>query len=180
MQWLFGLEWQLAVKQNYKEHIRTVAENGFFHMFTCCDSLRGYETPKFLLHDLHHHILSPEESVVLAERGNYPPPHVYLPLLGCFKARYQEEKRRIIDICWETNSGRQPDIWAQRLIGGLEDCGITRGWAYQKQYYGTHMRMSEIADSFFSILLDIQKYQPNLIAPDIDVIKDYEISKSER
>ena len=109
-----------------------MVDNGLFHILTYCGSLRGYKTPKVLLHNLCHHILSPEELAVLAERGNYFPPHVYLPLPGRFKARYQEEKRRIIDICWETNSGHQPDIWAQRLIGGLEDCGITRGWAYQK------------------------------------------------
>ena len=40
------------------------------------------------------------------------------------------------------------------------------------------MRMSEFADSFFSMLLYIQQDRPNLIAPDIDVINDYEISRS--
>ena len=45
MQRLLELDWQLAVKQNDKGSIRTAAENGSFHIFTYCGSLRGYETP---------------------------------------------------------------------------------------------------------------------------------------
>ena len=98
MQQLLELGWNLAVKQSNKEHIRTAAENGLFHNFTYCGSLRIYDSPKVLLRDLSHHIFSPEESVVLSEQGNYPPPHIYLPLLGNFKSRSQEEQRHIIDI----------------------------------------------------------------------------------
>ena len=74
MQRLLELGCQLAVKQKDKERIKKAAENDSFHIFTYCGSLRGYETPKVLLHDLCHHILSPEESLVFAEQGNYPPP----------------------------------------------------------------------------------------------------------
>ena len=42
------------------------------------------------------------------------------------------------------------------------------------------MQMSEFADSFFSMLLDIQKDRPDLIAHDIYVINDYGLSSSER
>ena len=45
--------------------------------------------------------------MVFAERGNYSLPHVSLPLMERFKARYQEEQHRIIDIYWETKSGLQ-------------------------------------------------------------------------
>ena len=41
------------------------------------------------------------------------------------------------------------------------------------------MRMSDFADIFFGILLDIHKDRPNIVAPDIDVINDYEILRSE-
>ena len=127
------------MKQKDKERIITAAENGSFHIFTYCGSLRGYKTTKVLLHDIHHHILYLEESVVLVERGNYSPPHVSLPLLGRFKARSREEQHQIIDICWETKSGLQPGIWAHILIGYLGDCGIAQGWAYNKQYDETQM-----------------------------------------
>ena len=133
-----------------------MVDNGLFHILNYCGSLRGYKTPKVLLHNLCHHILSPEELAVLAERGNYFPPHVYLPLPGRFKARYQEEKLRIIDIYWETKSVLQLGIWSHRLIGALNYCGIIQGWAYQKRCDGTQMRMSEFADNFFSMILDIE------------------------
>ena len=168
----------MTVKQNYKERIRTAAENDLFYIFTYFGSLRGYETPKVLLHDLRHHILSPEQLEVLAEQSNYYPTHVSLPPLRRFKDRSQEDQRRIIDIYWETKSGLQLGIWAHILIGALKYCGITRGWYYKKQSDGTQMIMSEFADSFFSLILDIQKDQPNLIAPAIDVINDYLISRS--
>ena len=64
---LLEFEWQLTVKQNNKERIRTTAENALFQIFTHCGSLRGYETPKVLLHYICHHILSLEESAVLVE-----------------------------------------------------------------------------------------------------------------
>ena len=35
--------------------------------------------------------------------------------------------------------------------------------------------MSEFADYFFSMILYIQKYLPNLISPDMYVINDYVI-----
>ena len=101
--------------------------------------MRGYETPKVLLHDIDPAILFPEESAVLAEQGKYTPPHVSLPLLGSFKARSQEDQCRIIYICWETKSCLQPVIWAHRLIGALDNCGITWDWAHQKQYNGTQI-----------------------------------------
>ena len=66
------------------------------------------------------------------------------------------------------------------MIGDLGDCGITQVWAYQKQSDGTQMQMYEFADSFFSMLLDIQKYRPNLIDTAINIINDYGLSRSER
>ena len=47
IQLLFEFKCQLTVKKNNKGHIRTAAENGSFHIFTYCRSLRRYETPKF-------------------------------------------------------------------------------------------------------------------------------------
>ena len=64
IQRLLELQWQLEVKQKDKERIITAAENGSFHIFTYCGSFRGYKTTKVLLHDIHHHILYLEESVV--------------------------------------------------------------------------------------------------------------------
>jgi hypothetical protein len=92
------LEWQADLKRNDKERISKAADNGSFHVFTHCGSLRGFETPKLLLRDLHHQTLSPEEYATDAWLGNYAPPRVSLSLRGRFKARSQEQQRHIIDI----------------------------------------------------------------------------------
>jgi hypothetical protein len=39
------LEWQAATARHDKERIRRATENGLFHVFTFCGSLRGFETP---------------------------------------------------------------------------------------------------------------------------------------
>ena len=168
------------MKQNAKVCIRTAAENGSFHVFTYCGILKGYETSKVLLHDILYQIVSSEESSVFAERGNHFPPHVSLPLLGRFNSGSKEDQCRVIDIFWETKSVLQPVIWAQICIVALMYHGITWGWSYQKQYDGIQMRMSDFADIFFSILLDIQQDRPYLIANDIYDINDCGLSMSER
>ena len=66
------------------------------------------------------------------------------------------------------------------MIGSLKYCGITRGWDDQKRYDGNQIVVSELADSFFSIILDIQQDRPDITALDIDVINNYVLSRSER
>ena len=56
----------MEVNQNNKERIRTAVDNVSIQNFTYCGSLRGYETPKFLLYDINHQISSPEESAMFA------------------------------------------------------------------------------------------------------------------
>ena len=58
MQRLLELEWQISVKQNYKECNRTAAENGSSKKFAYNGSLIEYETPQVILYDIHHQILS--------------------------------------------------------------------------------------------------------------------------
>jgi hypothetical protein len=133
-----------------------------------------------LIHDLRQQTLSPKESAVDAILGNYVLPRASLPLRGRFKARSQEIQRRGIDICWETKSGLQPRVSARRLIKALEKCGTEKGWACQKRADSTQMKMSEFAERFFELLQEIQRDRPDIIAPDIDVIEDYGLSRSER
>jgi hypothetical protein len=69
------LEWQAATARNDKECIRRATENGSFHVFMFCGSLRGFKAPNLLIHDLRQQTLSPEESAVDAILGNYVPHH---------------------------------------------------------------------------------------------------------
>jgi hypothetical protein len=135
---------------------------------------------KVVFRDLIDQTLSPEEALEDASRGNKTPPRVSLPLKGRFKARSPKVQRRIIDICWETKCGLKPGVWTRILIEALKECGISPGWAYQKKSSNIQLKMSDFAEFFFDLLLNIQSERPDLIAHDIDVQDDFGLSRSER
>jgi hypothetical protein len=51
--------WLEVNEENNWQEKRKAAENGAFFVWTYCGSLRGFETPKVLLHDLRQQIVSP-------------------------------------------------------------------------------------------------------------------------
>jgi hypothetical protein len=65
-----------------------------------------------------------------------------------------------------------------RIIDTLEKCGIRDGWVSQR--HGKQMRMSEFGSYVFDMLLEMQKDRPDLIHPDIDVLEDFGLARSER
>jgi hypothetical protein len=169
--------WLEVNEENDWQEKRKLAENGAFFVWTYCGSLRVFETPKVLLHDFRQQIVNPERANSMTLSGNKTLPHISLPLEGRFKARSQEIQRCVIDIAWETSSGMRPALWAVRIIDTLEKCGIRNGWVFQLN--GKHMRMSEFGPYFFDMLLEIQKDRPDLIHPDIDVLEDFGLARSE-
>jgi hypothetical protein len=109
--------------------------------------------------------------------GNKTLPHIALPLEGRFKARSQEIQRSIINIDWETSAGLRPGLWAVRIIDTLEKCGIRDGWVFQRSE--KQMRMSEFGPYLFDVLLEVQEDRPDLVHPDIDVLEDFGLARSE-
>ena len=77
--------WTSAVESRDTLETRCEADTGSFFILTYCDSLRGFKTPKVVLGDLKKQTLSPKESQENENCGNLVPPHVSLPLQGCFK-----------------------------------------------------------------------------------------------
>jgi hypothetical protein len=165
-------------KENYWQEKRKSAENGAFFVWNYCGSLRGFETPKILLHVLRQQIVYPERAKSMTLSGNKTLPHISLPLEGRFKARSQEIQRRIIDIAWEKSSGLKHGLWAMHIIDTLEKCGIRDGWVFQRN--GKQMRMSEFGPYFFDMLLEIQKDRQYLIHSDKDVLENFGLARSER
>jgi hypothetical protein len=155
LQSILEVRWVEVNDENDWQEKRKAAENGVFFVWTYCGSLRGFETPNVLLHDLRQQIVNPERAKSMTLSGNKTLPHISLPLGGRFKARSQEIQRRIIDIAWETSSVLRPGLWDMRIIDTLEKCGIRDGWVFQRS--GKQMRMSEFGPYFFDMLLEIQK-----------------------
>jgi hypothetical protein len=72
----------------------------------------------------------------------------------------------------------RPRLWAMRIIDTLEKCGIRDGWVFQRS--GKQMRMLEFWPYFYDMLLEIQKDRSALIHPDIDVLENFGVARSER
>jgi hypothetical protein len=72
------------------QDLRHSAEKRSFFELMYCGSMRGFETPKVLLHDLRKQMVTPDEAKGMTEQGNKTPAHASVPLQGCFKATPQE------------------------------------------------------------------------------------------
>jgi hypothetical protein len=167
-------EWGEAAAASDLAAQRKTAERASFYLFLYCGSLRGFEGPKVVLDDLRRQIAAPGS--ILAQRCAA---HVGLPLMGRFKARSQEQRTIMIPIAYETASGLQPGLWAERLVSTLDQCGITTGWAFQTPD-GDQMRMSDFEDDFYDRLLRIQQIDPSLFTEGTDVLEDFQLSRSHR
>ena len=173
-QQLLEEEWKDAVEECDWTAQRKTAERAAFYLFLFCGSLRGFEGPKVVLGDLRRQIASPGSP--LAQRHT---PHVGLPLAGRFKARSLEQRTILIPIAYETASGLQPGLWAERLVNVLEHFGITTGWAFQTSD-GDQMRMSDFEDDFYERLLRIQQIDPTLFTEGTDIVEDFQLARSHR
>jgi hypothetical protein len=65
--------WLEENEENDWQEKRKAAENGAFFVWTYCGSLRGFETPKLLLHDLRQQIAvcAPSKDRWYAEKRSY-------------------------------------------------------------------------------------------------------------
>ena len=127
-----------------------------------------------ILSELRQQIAAPGSPLALRYK-----PHVGLPLAGRFKARSQEQRKIMIPIAYETASGLQPGVWAERLVDCLDRFGITTGWAFQTND-GDQMRMSDFEDDFYDRLLRIQQIDPSLFTEGTDIMEDFQLSRSHR
>ena len=85
----------------------------------------------------------------------------------------------LIPIAYETNSGLQPGVWAERLVKVLQDSRIITGWAFQDEE-GEQRRMSHFDDDFYERLFRIQQTRPELFTDGIVIEEDYHIARSFR
>jgi hypothetical protein len=167
-------EWATAEAAGDDSTLLDTAEHAAFFLFLYCASLRGFEGPKVVLHDLRRQIVAPGEPAAVHTR-----PHVALPLSGRFKARSQDQRHILIPVAYETNSGLKPGVWAQRLITLLERNGITSGWLFRTPT-GEQQRMAHYEAKFYDLLLRAQQSDPSLFPTDLDVTEVYHLGRSHR
>lgn len=146
----------------------------WLRIFLYCGSLRGFEGPKVKLSDLRRQIAAPGTPQADAYGA-----HVGLPLAGRFKSRSQQAQEILIPIAYQTASGLQPGVWAERLVQTLADMNVTTGWAFQDERK-EQLRMSQFDEDFYDRLFRIQRERSGLFTEGIDIAEDYQILRSFR
>jgi hypothetical protein len=134
--------------------------------------MRGFELPKALLTNLKHG-LHPEAG----PHGHRP--HAGIFFLGRFKARSNAEKKILVFLAAETNSGLCPVLWLGRLVKLLEDLAIFSGWLFQ-DIDGNQRTMSSFSEEFYRILFAIREEDSTLFEPTMDIMEDYHLARSLR
>jgi hypothetical protein len=172
VQALLEVEWQDASEQQDAVAQRRIAETACFFLIGYCGSMRGFELPKALLTNLRHTL------------HDQPGPHGHKPhagvfFLGRFKARSNAEKKILVFLAAETNSGLRPVLWLDRLVKLLEALGIYSGWLFQDTHAGQRT-MSFFNEEFYRVLFGIREEDPSLFEPAMDIMEDYHLARSLR
>jgi hypothetical protein len=90
--------WLEVNEENNWQENRKAAENGAFFVWNYYVSLRGFETPKVLIHYLRQQIVNPERAKSMTLSGNKTLPHISLPLEGRFKAGSRHAPKKYKDV----------------------------------------------------------------------------------
>jgi hypothetical protein len=167
-------EWGAALALSDRPTMLNIAEHAAFYLVLYCGSLRGFEGPKVVLHELRRQIVAPGTPAAV-----HTPPHVALPLSGRFKARSQDQCHILIPVAYETNSGLKPGLWVQRLVGLLEESGVTTGWLFRTPA-GEQRRMTHYEEKFYELLLRVQQTEPSLFPAETEILEDYHLGRSHR
>jgi len=101
------------------------------------------------------------------------------PLVGRFKMEGGAFGNHIVPIAGVTKSGLQPLKWGDRLIGALQDEGVTKGWAFCRED-GRQAHCADYGETVFSKLEEIQNNRPDLIEQDCKVREEYGLQRSWR
>jgi len=171
LQVMFEEEYQCALVGDTVQGRREVCENAVFFILSFCASLRGFEVPKIVLHELRR--------MIQLDEVNGVPPHLGIPMRGRFKQRVQETGSILCYSVATTASGLKPGLWVDRLLRCMAELGITAGWLFQKANREPK-RMSDFGDRFYSSLLALQEKEPALFEPDTNILEDFGLARSAR
>jgi len=136
-----------------------------------CGGMRGYEVMFTDLKGLRHD----QEQRVIRQQSD----GIGWPLVGRFKMEGGAFGNHIVPIAGVTKSGLQPLKWGDRLIGALQDEGVTKGWAFCRED-GRQAHCADYGETVFSKLEEIQNNRPDLIEQDCKVREEYGLQRSWR
>ncbi len=104
--------------------------------------------------------------------------HVVIALLGRFKGETGKKYHYMVSVL-RTKSGLKPGKWIGRMLKWYRDRRITNGPVFRKKN-GKRGKAKDYELEIFERLERIQRDQPSLLAPDLDVTEAFGLSRSFR
>jgi hypothetical protein len=106
-------------------------------------------------------------------------PHVTIPMYGHFKGE-DGTKWLLVSVVTETSLGIAMAAWMERLLKVYDKMGIVGGWVFRRWPGRAKGRISDFDPLFHDALRRVQRENPNLIKPDVDVADAYSLQRSLR
>jgi hypothetical protein len=106
-------------------------------------------------------------------------PHVTIPMYGRFKGE-DGTKWLLVPVVTETKSGILMAHWMERLLEAYNKRGIVGGWVFRRWPGKAKGRISDFDPLFHDALRRVQRENPDLIKPDVDVADAYSLRRSLR
>ena len=105
-------------------------------------------------------------------------PHVMIPLQGRFKGE-TGERWHLLPIVWETRSGIQVGVWAERMLTSLQERQRFQGFVFANNR-GKQAKAGIYEPRFFEQLNVVRGRHPTLFPPNVNIEDDYGIARSGR
>ena len=148
--------WTSTVESKDALERRFEAETGSLFFLTYCGSLRGFEISKIVLSDLKKQTLSPKESQKIYKLWESGATLCFVSLPRLFLSKTTINAKANHRYCMGNAlriTACNLDLKIDQCFGGLLVANV---WAHQRE--GRQMRMYELSEYFFELLLEIQKY----------------------
>ena len=173
----FEKDWlSLAEQGNSDEEREKVLFGALFAVVAYVVALRGEEVPLMDLAGTRNHFSSAVKTGV--DEDGRDMAHVVIALLGRFKGEKGERYHYMVSVL-KTKSGLMPGKWIGRMLKWYKDKGVTNGPVFRKKN-GKRGKAKDYELEIFERLERVQKEQPNVLDPSVDITEEFGMSRSFR
>jgi len=145
------------------------ALEGTYYVLAFSLALKGEELPLIELRGIHKHW---NQSV------SHPKSHVVVALLGRFKNELGES-HHLMPVLYKMPRGLKPGKWVERTLQSYSRLNLTSGYMFRTPE-GFKMKSKVMEGKFHDRLELIKNSRLDLIAPDLEVVEEYGVSRSFR
>jgi hypothetical protein len=173
----FEKDWKVVTERGGEnEEVEKILFPALFAIVAYVVALRGEEVPLMDVAGTRNHF-SKAINTVPNEDGETMA-HVVIALLGRFKGEKGEKHHYMVSVI-KTKSGLEPAKWVGRMLKWYHDKGVTNGPVFRKRN-GSRAKAKDYEVEIFDRLERIQKEQPGVLDPSIDITEEFGLSRSFR